>query len=111
MRDLGPIVLILLSVVDYGRHYLAMCRRVAPQLIGYQPPRGSALPFQQFAKEPLSYTGVAIPLNQDIDNVSIPSAVSHHPRLLALANPTLHKDSTGPEGRSFSYPYSALIVQ
>jgi hypothetical protein len=44
---------------------------VAPQLIGYQPPRFASLAFQQPTKEALRCTLIATGLNKNIDYVSV----------------------------------------
>jgi hypothetical protein len=82
MRDLSTVVRVLPGVMDHGWQDLPVCRRVAPQLVCYQTPRRAPLPFQELPEEPFGRTGIAIPLNQDVDHISI--LIHSPPEVLAL---------------------------
>ena len=83
MRDLGPVVRILIGAVNDGRHDRPVSRRVAAQIVGDQPAggdslakeshRGAPIPLflQQLAKE--SHRGAPIPsrLDQDLEHVAV----------------------------------------
>ena len=56
---------------------------VAPQLIGYQPPRFASLAFQQPTKEAFRCTLIATGLDKNIDYVSV--LVNRAPEILSLA--------------------------
>ena len=82
VRDLGPIVLVLVGAVDDGWHDLAVSGAVASQLVGDEPPGWPALPLQQLTKEAFSGSPIASRLDEDIDDVAI--LVHRTPEILPL---------------------------
>ena len=56
---------------------------VAPQLIGYQPPRFASLAFQQPTKEAFRCTLIATGLDKNINYISV--LVNRAPEILSLA--------------------------
>ena len=84
VRDFRPVVRVLIRAVDHRRHHRTARRRVTAELVGDQSARDTALPFQQFPKEP--YRGTTIParLHQDVEHVAntINAAVLDPPTLL-----------------------------
>ena len=71
VRDFRPVVRVLIRAVDHRRHHRTARRRVTAELVGDQSARDTALPFQQFPKEP--YRGTTIParLHQDVEHVAV----------------------------------------
>jgi len=83
MRDFNPIVGILSRVVDHGRHDTPVGCSVAFQLVRHQLRRRASLPLQKLVKEPFCRTGVAMFLNEDVDQ--IPILVHGPPEIVPLA--------------------------
>ena len=71
MRNLGPIVGILLGLVGNAWQDCSTGRSIALQLIGDDPEWLLALTAQQSAKEPLGCTLMAARLQQNIDDITI----------------------------------------
>ena len=71
MRHLGPIVGVLLGVVDRRGQSATGGRPVAAELVGDQPPRLFPLALQDLAKESLGGPCVATALHEDIECIAI----------------------------------------
>ena len=62
---------------------------VALQLVSHQLPRSASLPLQELAEEPFGRTGVAISLNQDLDDITV---LVHGPPQVVPFAPDPHED-------------------
>src|SRR5215469_6586395 len=82
MRNLGPIVGILLGLVGNAWQDCSTGRSIALQLIGDDPEWLLALTAQQSAKEPLGCTLIAARLHQNIDDITI--LIHGTPKILLL---------------------------
>src|SRR5215471_16190094 len=71
MRNIGPIVDILLGTVGNTRQDRSTGSSIALQLVGDDPEWFLALTAQQVAKEPLGCTLIAATLQQNIDDITI----------------------------------------
>jgi len=71
MRDLRPIVRILVRDVDDRRHRHPARRRVTAEFVGDQPARDAALALQQFPEEPRGGASIPSRLDQDVEDVAV----------------------------------------
>jgi hypothetical protein len=71
MRNLGPIVGILLSIVGDTRQDRSTGSSIALQLVGDDSEWLLALTAQQSAKEPLGCTLITARLQQNIDDITV----------------------------------------
>ena len=69
--DLGSIVRVLISDVDYGRHHGAARGGVGAQLVGDQSSRNTALGFQQLPKESDGCSPIPVRLHEDVQDVTV----------------------------------------
>ena len=69
--DLGSIVRVLISDVDYGRHHGAARGGVGAQLVGDQSSRKTALGFQQLPKESNGCSPIPVRLHEDVQDVTV----------------------------------------
>ena len=83
MRNLGPIVGILLGIVGDTRQDRSTGSSIALQLVGDDPEWSLALIAQQSAKEPLGCTLIAARLQQNINDITI--LIDGTPKILLLA--------------------------
>jgi hypothetical protein len=83
MRNLGPIVGILLGIVGNTRQDRSSGSTIAFQLVGNDPEWLLALTAQQSAREPLGCTLIAARLQQNIDDITI--LIHGTPKILLLA--------------------------
>ena len=70
--------------MNRGRHDAPVGGGVAPQLVRHQLPWLAPLLLQKLAKEPFGYTGVAVSLNQDIDQV--PVLIDGPPQIVSISS-------------------------
>ena len=71
----------------YRWHHLALRGRIASQLVGDEPTRHPALPFQELAKESFGGFPITARLDEDVDDVTV--LVDRTPELLP---PPLDRD-------------------
>ena len=83
VRDLRPIVRVLVRDVDDRRHRHPARRRVAAQLVGDEPARDAALALQQCPEGPRGGAPIPSRLDQDVDQV--PVLVDGPPQVLLPA--------------------------
>ena len=83
MRNLGPIVGILLGLVGHTWQDRSTGSSIALQLVGDDPEWLLALTAQQSAKEPLGCTLIAARLQQNIEDITV--LIHGTPKILLLA--------------------------
>ena len=83
MRNLGPIVGILLGIVSNAWQDRSTGSSIALQLVGDDPEWLLALTAQQSAKEPLGCMLIAARLQQNIDDITV--LIHGTPKILLLA--------------------------
>ena len=83
MRNLGPIVGILLGFVGETRQDRSTGSSIALQLVGDDPEWLLALTAQQSAKEPLGCTLIAARLHQNTDDITV--LIHGTPKIMLLA--------------------------
>ena len=71
MRDLGPIVQVLVRAMDHGRHYGPVSSWIAPPLVGDQSSRDTALTLQQLPKESDGSASIPPRLHQDVKQIAV----------------------------------------
>ena len=69
--DLGPIVRVLISDVDHGRHHGAACGGVGAQLIGDQSARSTALGVQQRPKKSDGCLPIPVRWHENVQDVTV----------------------------------------
>ena len=97
--DLGSIVRVLISDVDYGRHHGAARGGVGAQLVGDQSSRKTARGFQQRPKEADGCSPIPVRLHEDVQDVTV--LVYCAPQILLA---TLDRDEHLVEMPSVSHP-------
>ena len=83
MRHFTSVVGVLLGVVNRRRQSTSGGRPVAAELVGHQPSWLFLLAFQNLAEKALGGSGIATPLHEDVETISI--LVNGSPQIVLLA--------------------------
>ena len=82
MGDFGPVVGVTFRDMNDRRHDGPVCRAIAPELVGDQPPGCASLTFQELAEEPLSCAPISTRLHENVEDVAV--LIDSTPEILPL---------------------------